>query len=122
MPEPKEDFAPFLKRVFIFSGMSDDRLARLAEQVEAVSLEEGMHVYSEGDLADDFYIMLDGRIRLSTGSGSQKKDWDTLIPTDFFGEDQLLATYRTGTAGLTPSRALRLGGKISWLCSKKILN
>jgi hypothetical protein len=109
MPEPKEDFTSFLKKVFIFSGLSDERLARLAEQVEAISFDEGQLVYSEGDLADAFYIVLDGRIRLSTGMGSQKKDWDTLIPSDFFGEDQLLANYRTETAAvLLPSRVLWL--------------
>lgn len=108
-PEEKEDLTPFLRRSFVFARLDDERIARLAGDFEEVTLIDGERVYSEGVSDDYFYFVYDGQVRLSSGRGKQKRDWDFLIPGDFFGEDILFGPAHLDTAySVAPSRVLRL--------------
>ena len=108
-PEEKEDLTPFLSRLFVFAGLDEGRIARLAEDFEEVTLIDGERVYTEGVPDDYFYFVYDGKLRLSSGRGKLKRDWDLLIPGDFFGEDILFGPAHLDTAySQAPSRVIRL--------------
>ena len=108
-PDPVQSLAPFLKSLYLFSGLDDERIARLALEFERVSFVEGEQIYAEGDQATDFFLVYDGKVNLRMGRGRQRRDWDTLSPGDFFGEDLLLGPTRSDTAIATlPSELLRM--------------
>jgi hypothetical protein len=108
-PEAREDLAPFLRSLFFLMGLDEERFISLAEAFVQVAVVDGERIYSEGDAANDIYIVYDGKVRLQTGRGREKRDWDTLLPGDIFGEDLLFGLTRQETAtALAPTQLLRL--------------
>jgi hypothetical protein len=108
-PEQLQSLEPFLKSLYLFSGLNDERIARLAIEFERVPIVEGEQIYAEGDQATDYYLVYDGKVNLRNGRGRQRRDWDTLSPGDFFGEDLLLEPVRSDTAIATlPTELLRM--------------
>ena len=109
MPEGRADIVPFLKKIFLFAELGDERIERLAAEVDVVELQAGQVLYAQGDFADSFYIVWEGRMRLTSGRGRYKQELDTLIPGDYFGEDMLFERPRAKTANaLEQTRVLRL--------------
>ncbi len=84
----------FLKKIFLFHELDDWKLSRLASEFDVVRLTAGEKVYTEGEPADNFYILLSGNILLSTAQGKKWRQYGKLIPGDFFGEDLLIGNSR----------------------------
>ena len=73
----------FLKKIFLFHKLDDWKLSRLASEFDVVRLAAGEKVYTEGEPADNFYILLSGNILLSTAQGEKWRQYGKLIPGDF---------------------------------------
>jgi NTE family protein len=56
--------AAFLRRVPVLSGLDDELLSRLAEQVATVSVRAGEWLVREGDVADSLYVIRSGRLEV----------------------------------------------------------
>lgn len=56
--------AAFLRRVPVLSGLDDELLSRLAEQVATVSVRAGDWLVREGDVADSLYVIRSGRLEV----------------------------------------------------------
>jgi CRP-like cAMP-binding protein len=56
--------AAFLRRVPVLSGLDDELLSRLAEQVAKVSVRAGDWLVREGDVADSLYVIRSGRLEV----------------------------------------------------------
>lgn len=56
--------AAFLRRVPVLSGLDDELLSRLAEQVARVSVRAGDWLVREGDVADSLYVIRSGRLEV----------------------------------------------------------
>jgi len=54
-----------LRSTFLFESLTDSQRAWLADRGEVVVLPEGQPVYREGEPAAFFFLLLDGRVRLS---------------------------------------------------------
>jgi CRP-like cAMP-binding protein len=92
-----------LKRVPLFSPLSQRQLARLARQVGERRFEAGTAVVREGQKnAVSFFIVADGEATVTIG-GKQRT---TLGPGDPFGELALI-TERERNATVTAATALR---------------
>jgi CRP/FNR family cyclic AMP-dependent transcriptional regulator len=93
-----------LKKVPLFSGCSKGELRELALVADEIDLREGRTLVREGQPGREFFVLVDGSVRVSRG-GRKLAD---LGPGDWFGEIALLTnTPRTATVTATsPIRVL----------------
>lgn len=110
----REEIQKFLNETYLFSGLDDATLARIADCGTIRKFAKDAVLYEEGDDALDAYLLLSGMVRFTIKSGSRSIlansvmrsrtvfGWATLIP------DQ---TKRIGSAvALEPSEILLLHG------------
>jgi len=84
-----------LKAVPLFQGMTDQALEPVAALANEVPIADGATVTREGDPGDSFYVIVDGRLRISR-HGETIRD---LGPGEFLGEISLVdGRPRTATA------------------------
>jgi CRP/FNR family cyclic AMP-dependent transcriptional regulator len=93
-----------LKKVPLFAGCSKAELRELSLVADELDLREGRTLVREGQTGREFFILVDGTVRVSR---DEKKLAD-LGPGDWFGEIALLTnTSRTGSVVATsPVRVL----------------
>ncbi len=58
-----------LRDLFLFAGVSDDQLAELLAAGEVVAFDEGTELFREGDPAEFWWVLLDGRVDLVRRAG-----------------------------------------------------
>lgn len=102
-----------LQRLGIFAAASRPVLERLARTADDVVVEPGVAVVTEGEAADNLYVLLDGTVAVSARGESQQEHFlRTLEAPAYFGEIGLLeriprtATVRAGQG----CRLLRIAG------------
>jgi cAMP-dependent protein kinase regulator len=98
-----------LKAVRIFSGLTDDQLAWLADRTLEVSVPMGTHLVKEGEYAYRFFAVLEGRAAV-TREGVPVA---TLTVGDSFGEMALLEDLRRN-ADVLATTPMRLATMMSW--------
>jgi predicted MFS family arabinose efflux permease len=97
----------------LFADVSLGGLDQLAGAASDVAVDADTVVIREGDFADAFYVVSDGRLRVTArGEGSTTAVLDDLGGGDFFGEIGLIEKIpRTATVtALTPTKLLRVDG------------
>ena len=60
-----------LRTISLFDGLRDDQLTELADGATEVHFEPGDVLFTEGDYADDWWVLLDGVIALSRRVGRE---------------------------------------------------
>ncbi|MEE9532286.1 MAG: cyclic nucleotide-binding domain-containing protein [Syntrophobacteria bacterium] len=83
-----------IEQADLFRGMSKDFVKQVFDITIKESLDEGDVLFREGDHARHFYILLKGRIRLSTGEtgqlahtisrGGEAFGWSSLVDRDVY--------------------------------------
>ena len=113
----RRELAPrleLLSRLGIFEGMPRQSLEALAATVSEEAVSAGDVLISEGDDADDFFVIRSGAMEvLSSGeAGDQQEKIRDLGPSDYAGEIGLLEKIpRTATVrATTDSLVYRIGG------------
>lgn len=93
-----------LANVPLFGGMTDSARHAVAALAEETQFEDGATVTREGDEADAFYVVVDGRLDVSRNGMTLRE----LGPGEFLGEISLLdGRPRTATVTATgPVKAL----------------
>jgi len=66
--EPIESVTEVLRDVFLFKDLAPTELLVIAPYLEEVTHQKGTVVIREGDPGDTFYVVVDGRVRVSRGS------------------------------------------------------
>ena len=61
---PSEALKEELRRTFLFESLTDEQLDWLVERGTVESYAAGVYVYVQGDLAENFYVLLEGEIQL----------------------------------------------------------
>jgi hypothetical protein len=91
MTVEKTAIISMLRRIHLFRGMDDDTFNAAADLMEPVEIPSGMVIYKEGDQADFFYFILEGKVRIlhSIARAGQVQQVSELIPDDYFGEEVL---------------------------------
>lgn len=59
-----EEISPVLKKISIFSGITDDKLNRLIKHLKKVKYQDGDVVFEQGSAPTQIYIIKKGRIKL----------------------------------------------------------
>ena len=75
-----------LSKVWIFSQLEKDDVARIARTVVARSYPKGAQIVKEGEQAVAFYVIITGKVEIRKGSDPI----NTLGPGESFGEMALL--------------------------------
>jgi len=100
---PRNAKIELLKKVPLFAGCSKAELRELALVADELDLKEGRTLVREGRPGREFFILLDGTVRVSRG-GRKVND---LGAGDWFGEIALL-TDIPRTATVTATSAIRV--------------
>jgi signal transduction histidine kinase len=61
-----------LRSLFVFEGLSDAQLLQLEQAGGTVSFDDGDILFREGDPADDWWVLLEGRVELLRRSGHEE--------------------------------------------------
>lgn len=113
--EKTQEFIKTLKNIPLFAEMSDSQLSKIALQIEELSIPSGTVVLCEGELADDMYIVKEGKLEVYThGKSNEEIVLGTLKKGSHFGEQALLGkTVRNASVRtLTECILLKIKQKI----------
>ena len=77
----------FLSSMDLFSGVQQELLEPIVDQSSVQSLQRGDMLFSEGDQANDLYIVLEGRVAIANRSFDGRESVVALMESgDLFGE------------------------------------
>ncbi len=108
---PHNARAEALKRTFIFSSLSKAELVELSRLAVKRSFNAGEYIFWEGDAADYFYIVLEGRIKVSKFSSLGKEVIIAFFgPGEMFGEVAVFEEkpYPASSQAATSTRVLAI--------------
>jgi signal transduction histidine kinase len=105
-----------LRTLFLFEALTDDQLDWLAARSEVRTYDAGAPVTREGEPATHFYVLLDGRLRLSRRMGgedvpiseSDHRGAYSGAVRAYMDEEE---PYGLSVTAVTPCRFLRLPGR-----------
>lgn len=92
-----------LRQVPLFKDLADEPLRRICEQGDSLWVEAGEQLLSEGELANYFYVLLEGEVRVTKRVGPDDMRIATYDPGTFFAEVPIL----TGTPYLGSVQVLQ---------------
>lgn len=101
-----------VRRAPLFNALDDASAASLRSSMENVKLGKGTVLFSEGDIGDHLYVIVEGKLKLGTSSGDGRENLLSVLgPGEMFGELSLFDPGpRTATAtAVTDVRLLSLG-------------
>lgn len=93
-PHPK-DKVVILQRIPVFSECTEEQLNLIAQRTRLLEIKKGEFVYRQGDVADAFYIVISGRLRIfANNQTATEKVIGILHNDESFGEISLLTGER----------------------------
>src|SRR4249919_429948 len=106
-----------LRAIFLFDGLSDEQLLELVEAGDEVHFESGDVLFHEGEAADFWWVLLEGRVELLRRTSREESVAGVMDRPGVWaggfrawsGEAGYLATGRGASSGLmlrVPSAAL----------------
>jgi len=100
-----------LRRLYLFKGLSDAELGRIATGLKTLDLEEDRWLYRQGDAADHFYLVKSGQIALFRQSPSGRESIVAILSeNELFAEDivfQADAQYDLHARSIGKARVVR---------------
>jgi putative ABC transport system ATP-binding protein len=81
----------FLHRVEPFRHLSPSEITHVAEQMKKRSYRLGSQIIRQGDEGDEFFLMVDGEVEVTTLERAGGSPIATLGPGEFFGEAALIS-------------------------------
>jgi hypothetical protein len=104
-------YAALLRQQYLFHGLDDAQLAHVVTRFEPTRYDGGALIITEGAPGEDFFIIFEGKVRITKLTRLKERQLDILGPGDYFGEEALLFD-RPRSASVTavePVLLLRLG-------------
>jgi CRP-like cAMP-binding protein len=92
-----------LKRTPLLSGLARQDIEEVGRLVDEVDLQPGYVLMREGDVGREFFVIIDGQVRIDRGGETIR----TMGPGEFLG-DIALVTERPRTATATTETACQL--------------
>ena len=106
--------AAFLKKIHLFYDLTDEQVLKVAEKFEEISFDTDAVILEQGALADSFYIIYRGKVRVYRHVDEQEEHLAKLVSSDYFGEMEVLEDRGARTASiaaLVPTMVLRISGE-----------
>lgn len=85
-----------LRRISLFTHMSDNRFNEVLNKVELLTMPKGTVVFNEGDEGDAFYLVRNGKVNVTSNVNGEKKLIAMLGDGQFFGEMALILQEKRG--------------------------
>jgi CRP/FNR family transcriptional regulator, cyclic AMP receptor protein len=97
---PADSAEGALRRSPLFDGLDDEDARALRRQMAEVTLSRGQHLFSEGNVGDALYVVLEGKMKLTRATADGRENLLSVIgPGEMFGELSLFDPRpRTSTA------------------------
>ncbi|NIR97208.1 MAG: cyclic nucleotide-binding domain-containing protein, partial [Gammaproteobacteria bacterium] len=89
--EALHDTLSKLRQVSLFGGFSDGELVRLLKICRTRQFGQGTYVFHEGEPGHSLYVLVAGRLNISTVVGGQAKVLVEMTPGDCFGEMAIIS-------------------------------
>jgi hypothetical protein len=89
----------FLKKIHLFSGLSDEDLTELAQTLVDEPFKTGDVIIKQGTRGDTFYAIYSGTVKVARQQNKREQILAQLVPQDFFGEEELF-TKKTRSASI----------------------
>lgn len=105
--------ALFLKKIHLFRELNDNQLLQIAEKFSEESFDTGGVILEQGKLADSFYLVYSGKVRVYRMREGKEQDLATLVNGDYFGEMEIIGKRGPRSASVSALEAttvLRLKG------------
>lgn len=103
----RQDCIEFIRRLPLFSGLTEEDLGRLVDMAEPIALDSGGVLMEEGSPGDAFYVALDGEFEVTKRSDQR----DVLLAVRGAGEvlgELALLSQKPRTASVRATRASHL--------------
>jgi CRP-like cAMP-binding protein len=102
-----------LRRFTLFAGLDAAEHKEIALVSEEVELKKGAWLFKEGDAADDFYLIISGKVSLMMNmdaSDSRQLELDTLVRGDPLGLSALIEPhlYQMGALAEDDTRLVKI--------------
>jgi CRP/FNR family transcriptional regulator, dissimilatory nitrate respiration regulator len=103
-----------LRRVYLFSGLEDDEFLQAVSHATTLNLAPGQLLFNQGDLADRFFWVAEGVVRLFRASPQgDEKVIDLIGPNRFFAEAVLFmgGKYPVNASAQSQVRLIAFDGR-----------
>jgi hypothetical protein len=77
----------FLRKIHLFSGLDDDQIGVIAQDLEEKNCTTGDVIFQEGERDDKFYFIYSGSVGISQKKQPEKVEF--LVAGDYFGEENM---------------------------------
>lgn len=96
-----------------FKNMESDQLEALSKEAQTKSYQKGRYLAHEGEVADAFFILLEGKVEVLIEGGQGKRSLQTIGPGEIFGWSWIFPPYRWNfdARATEPVKVLTLAGK-----------
>ncbi|MBI3740052.1 MAG: cyclic nucleotide-binding domain-containing protein [Chloroflexi bacterium] len=84
----------YLHRIHLFHDLNEEELTPIAEKLDEVFFEEGKEIFKEGSAADRFYIIYQGKVKITQMRRKGIVELASLVNGDYFGEEALFIGRR----------------------------
>ncbi len=84
----------FLRRIHLFHDLKEADVTSVAEKLVERGFEEGQAVFEQGAPADHFYIIYQGKVRITQMQRQGEQELAFLVGGDYFGEEALYANRK----------------------------
>lgn len=100
----------FLKEADLFTGLSQETMNEIADTMVEESYDKGALLFSEGDPANFFYVLKEGRVRLALGKEAEI-DYTVSNPGEAFGWSALVdrPCYTAAAECESPTKLIKIG-------------
>ena len=86
-------YADFLKQLYFFRDLDQAHLAHLVSRMERLEPTRDTLILQEGEIDNDFYLIFQGKVRLTQLVQEVEQPIGNLGPGDYFGEEASLLNH-----------------------------
>jgi hypothetical protein len=83
-------YAALLRQQYLFQGLSNEQLAHVVSRFQRVDKIAGEMIFKQDAEGDSFFVIFEGRVRVTRRERNRTRQLDILGPGDHFGEEALL--------------------------------
>ena len=84
----------FLKKIHLFHGLDDAEFEAVATELDESTYAKGAVVFEQDGKADSFYLIYEGKVRITRKVEKKEIQLALLVKNDYFGEMALVARRR----------------------------
>ncbi len=84
----------FLKKIHLFHGLEDAEFEAVANELDESTFAKGGVVFEQDGKADSFYLIYEGKVRITRKQEKKEIQLALLVKNDYFGEMALVARRR----------------------------